>query len=89
VEKFVPEESTLGYFIPFFIMDYPLFGEHMHRRLVPFPTRAQITDFEWLRSQGIEYLLLPNTEGYPTPPEEYETISHVKDWKLYQYIPNP
>jgi len=89
VEEFVPEGATLGYYVPFFIMDYPLFGEHLNRRLVPLSSPTQITDIQWLRTQGIDYLLLPKRDGYPTPPVEYEAISHLRDWKLYVYIPTP
>lgn len=88
VEEFVPVDSTLGYYIPFFILDYPLFGEHLSRRLVPLSAPSQISDLQWLRAQGIEYILLPQ-DGYPTPPAEYQAISHIKDWKLYFYIPTP
>lgn len=89
VEKFVPADSILGYYIPFFILDYPLFGEHLSRHLVPLVSASQVSDLEWLNSQRIEYLLLPKADGYPTPPAEYQVVSHLKDWKLYRYIPAP
>ena len=89
VEKYVPADATLGYYIPFFILDYPLFGERLSRRLVPFSTPAQITDIQGLRSQGIEYLLLPRADGYPAPPAAYQLMGHVKGWDLYAYIPAP
>ena len=88
VEEFVPPDSTLGYYVPGFILDYPFFGEHLSRRLIPLSSPAQISDPQWLRSQGIEYLLIPQ-DGYPTPPLEYQSFSHVKGWKLYFYIPTP
>jgi len=88
VEEFVPADATLGYYIPFFILDYPLFGEHLSRRLLPLSAPTQISDLQWLRAQGIEYLLLPQ-DGYPTPPVEYQIVSHVSGWKLFVYIPTP
>ena len=88
VEKFVPADATLGYYVPFFILDYPLFGEHLSRRLVPLVAPSQISDLQWLRSQKIEYFLLPQ-DGYPTPPAEYQIISHVSGWRLYRYVSNP
>ena len=88
VDEFVPANSTLGFFAPGFILDYPLFGEHLSRRLVPLTSPAQISDLQWLRSQGIEYLLFPQ-DGYPIPPLEYQSFSHVRGWKLYFYIPTP
>ena len=88
VDEFVPPDSTLGYYIPFFILDYPLFGEHLSRRLVPLASPSQISDLQGLRAQGIEYLLLPQ-DGYPTPPVEYQIVSHVNGWKLFVYVPTP
>jgi 4-amino-4-deoxy-L-arabinose transferase-like glycosyltransferase len=89
VEKFVPADATLGYYIPFFILDYPLFGEHLSRRLVPFASPAQISDLQWLRAQGIQYLLLPKADEYPAPPPEYQMIGKLSAWKLYIYAPIP
>ncbi|MEP6894434.1 MAG: hypothetical protein ABI986_02385 [Chloroflexota bacterium] len=89
VEKFVPADSTLGYYIPFFILDYPFFGENMRRQLVPLNSPSQISNLQWLRARGIEYLLLPKNDSYPTPPAEYQLVSHIKDWKLYVYVPAP
>lgn len=89
VEKFVPADATLGYYIPFFILDYPLFGENLHRRLVPMVSPAQVSDLQWLREQGIEYLLLPTQTGVPTPPVEYQVASRREGWDLYEYSPIP
>jgi 4-amino-4-deoxy-L-arabinose transferase-like glycosyltransferase len=89
VDEFVPADSTLGYYVPFFILDYPFFGENMSRRLVPLSSPSQVSDLQWLRAQGIGYLLLPKADGYPTPPVEYQAVRHLKDWKLYIYTPTP
>jgi 4-amino-4-deoxy-L-arabinose transferase-like glycosyltransferase len=89
VDEFVPADSTFGYYIPFFILDYPFFGENLSRHLVPLSLPVQVSDLQWLREHGIEYLLLPKADGYPTPPVEYQAISHIKDWKLYRYLPMP
>lgn len=89
VEKFVPADATLGYYIPFFILDYPLFGENLSRRLVPMVSPAQVSDLQWLREQGIDYLLLPTQAGVPTPPVEYQVASRREGWDLYEYAPVP
>src|SRR5258706_9254460 len=89
VENLVPADATLGYYIPFFILDYPLFGEHLSRRLVPFASPNQMSDLGWLRAQGIQYLLLPKVDGYPAPPPEYQMIGKLSAWKLYIYTPTP
>ena len=88
-DKFVPSDSTLGYFAPFFILDYPLFGEKLERRLVPMVSRSQISDIQWLREQRIDYLLLPNRDEDPPPPSEYQLISKWPGWGLYAYMPAP
>jgi hypothetical protein len=89
VEKFVPSDSSLGYFTPFFILDYPLFGEKLERNLVPMVTRSQISDIHWLREQEIDYLLLPKRDEDPPPPSEYQLISSWPGWRLYAYMPAP
>jgi len=88
VEKFVPVDATLGYYIPFFFLEYPLFDEHMSRRLVPMVSTSQILDVEWLSSRGVKYLLLPNSTNIPAP-VEYEVIASDERWILYAYIPTP
>jgi hypothetical protein len=89
VEKFVPSDSTLGYFTPFFILDYPLFGEKLERHLVPMVSRSQISDIHWLREQEIDYLLLPKRDDDPSPPSEYQLISNWPGWRLYAYMLAP
>jgi len=87
VEENVPADATLGYYAPFFILDYPLFGEPLTRRLVPLTVASQIFDLQWLRAQRIEYLLIPQAGGYPAPPIDYQIVTHVNGWKLYVYVP--
>lgn len=89
VEKFIPSDATLGYYIPFFILDYPLFGENLSRRLVSIVSPEQISDLQWLREQEIEYLLLPAQSGIPAPPVEYQVASRREGWDLYEYAPVP
>jgi hypothetical protein len=89
VGKFVPSESTLGYYAPFFILDYLLFGENFERHLVPMVSRSQISDIQWLREQEIDYLLLPKRDDDPSPPSEYQLISSWPGWRLYAYMPAP
>ena len=88
VDEFVPADATLGYYIPFFILDYPLFGENLTRRLIPITPSARISDLHWLREQRIDYILLPKKGEYPTPPPEYSLISNWPGWKLYAYHPS-
>jgi hypothetical protein len=84
VEKFVPPDATLAYYAPFFIMDYPLFGENLRRRLVSVISPEQVVDLAWLKEQGVEYLLIPAQEGYPLPAAEYELVRQRGGWNLYK-----
>ena len=83
LDKHLPTRTTLGYYIPFYFMEYPLFGEQMQHTLVPIALQSQVSDAQWLHSQGIEYLLLPSDEGYPIPPAEYQKIAHIAKWDLF------
>jgi len=88
VEEFVPVDATLGYYIPFFFLEYPLFGENVSRHLVPIVSASQVSDVEWLRAQGVEYLLLAiNTDV--SVPVEYQVIGSDDRWILYAYTPVP
>jgi len=89
VEKFVPADATLGYYVPFFILDYPFFGENIRRQLEPLTSPSQISDLQWLRAHRIEYLLLTKDDSYPIPPAEYQLVSHIQGWKLFVYTPTP
>lgn len=87
VEKEVPADAVLGYYIPFFILDYPLFGENLERRLVPIVLPAHLSDLEWLRDQDIDYLLLPGGDGNPVLLPGYELAARRGLWYLYDYVP--
>jgi|GEM_PF-3160072 len=89
VEKFVPANATFGYYIPFFVLDYPFFGEKLERRLVPIVVPGQVSDFQWLRAQGIDYLVLPTGDKYPMPPTEYKLIFQTGKWIGFGYAQSP
>jgi len=74
LDKALPAEATLGYYILFYFMEYPLFGEHMEPKLVPIILSSNVSDAQWLHSQGIEYLLIPVWDGCPAPPAEYQRL---------------
>jgi len=90
VDEFVPVDSTLGYYIPFFVLDYPLFGEQLKRRLVPIQSLDVISNTKGLRDLGIDYLLVPKGGiEYPNPSPEYQILAKIPGWKLYVYVPAP
>ena len=89
VERFVPADATLGYYIPFYFLDYPLFGNDLNRHLVPIVDQSKISDFQWLREQKIDYLLLSERDGNYSPPVEYMLISQLDSWSLFEYVSKP
>jgi hypothetical protein len=90
VERSVPQDATLGYYIPFYFMEYPLFGADLTRLLVPMNAPAQVTDLAWQKEQGVEYLLLPDQPDVPLPPADvYEIADRVEGWTLYALKPTP
>jgi hypothetical protein len=89
VEKSVPVDATLGYYIPVYFLDYPLFGEDLDRHLTPIVSSKYISDSQWLREQGIDYLLLSNTGNVLFPPPEYQLIKKMGSWTLYIYTLAP
>jgi 4-amino-4-deoxy-L-arabinose transferase-like glycosyltransferase len=83
VERSVPQDATLGYYIPFYFMEYPLFGADLTRRLVPMNTPAQVTDLDWQKGYDVDYLLLPDAPDMPLPPDVYEIVDGIPGWTLY------
>lgn len=58
VERYVPADATLGLLTFDTLIEYPLFGENFHRRLVPIYPPERIQDRNWMESQGIEFVLV-------------------------------
>jgi len=89
VEESVPADATLGYYIPFYFFEYPLFGDDLNRHLVPMVKPSYISDLQWLREQKIDYLLLPGGNDIPLPLPEYKLMGQVESWSLYEYAAAP
>jgi 4-amino-4-deoxy-L-arabinose transferase-like glycosyltransferase len=83
VEAYIPADATLGYYIPFFFMEYPLFGETIDRHLVTIITPEQATDIAWLQAHGVEYLLIPNQSLTRDVPVEYPIFATTYGWTIY------
>lgn len=58
VEQVVPRGSTLGIAFGDHDWDYPLFGKHFDRRIVPIWPDTNATNTLWLQSHGIDYVLI-------------------------------
>lgn len=89
VGRSVPPDATLGYYIPSYFMEYPLFGADLTRRLVPMNTPAQVADLEWQQAQGVQYLLLPDLPDVQPPADAYEIADGIPGWTLYTLRSTP
>ena len=85
VGETIPRDATLGYYIPFYFLEYPLFGDGLDRRLMPVVNPSHISDLQWLREHEIDYLLLPGGDEIPVPPPEYNSINRLASWTIYEY----
>jgi G3E family GTPase len=89
VETYVPADATIGYYTPFFFMEYPLFGENIDRRLISIPSAEQATNAAWLQAHGVEYLLAPNQSLTRDVPIEYPIFATTYGWTIYIHAPTP
>jgi hypothetical protein len=86
VDDLVPIHATLGLYTPAYFFDYPMFGAYFTRALVPVYPFEQISDAVWLRSQGIQYILVQeNQEPAPHLPAGLILIKAIDGWSLYQW----
>ncbi len=65
ISQTMPEKAVVGYYSPSYIWDYPLFGEGFNRKVIPIVAVEKLEDVEWLRSMGIEYILVNYPGGDP------------------------
>jgi len=88
VERNVPEDATLGFIKYGGFTDYPLFGDHFTRRIIPVYPVENVSDVIWLDAQAIEYLLIMDG-GSSVPPPKFELLDEVERWRLYhrQVVP--
>jgi 4-amino-4-deoxy-L-arabinose transferase-like glycosyltransferase len=86
VEKKVPGKAVLGIFGSFF--EYPFFGEHFQRTLVPLSLK-QLQDNSFLNSKAVDFILVRHPKSSNLPEKQtWELIDRLSDWALYQRI-NP
>jgi 4-amino-4-deoxy-L-arabinose transferase-like glycosyltransferase len=86
VEKFVPADATLGLLTYAGFHDYHFFRPDYSRRLVPVYPTGLIEDTDWVKSHGIEYLLVLQPTGAELPdqiPAAFVLITVTGDWTLY------
>ncbi len=89
IERNVPFDGVLGLYSPRYYWEYPLFGEHYTRRLVPVHPGARLLDLDWMQAQGIAYLMVreDQTPLPELPPSGLTRIDVVEGWGLYRLEP--
>jgi 4-amino-4-deoxy-L-arabinose transferase-like glycosyltransferase len=85
VERVVPVDATLGLYTPGYVWDYPFFGKHFTRRLVPIYPFVNSADLNWLEGKKIEWILVQKgVDPAPALPKEAEQQATVEGWALYR-----
>jgi hypothetical protein len=85
VNEYVPLDTTLGVYTPGYILDFPLFGEHLTRRLVPIYPLKNISNKQWLKDQQVEYILIQRLGKEPKLAEGLKAVDWVPGWVLYTW----
>ena len=87
VEKIIPADATLGLMAYDTFLEYPFFREDYSRRLVQIYPPGQASDPTWLKSQGIEYLLVQVTPNTPAMslPAGLAPVASDGDWTIYSW----
>jgi len=82
----LPEKTVIGYYSPGYFWDYPLFGEHFTRRVIPITSVELLSDASQLESLGIEYIIVSPKEGQAVNVSSmFEELSRQADkWILYK-----
>ncbi len=83
VDNNVPEDATLGILSMGSAREYPFFGEHFTRKLIPIYPVSRFSDPQWLQENGVEYILFEN-EKFQTMgiPAHLAEIGHRANYVL-------
>ncbi|MDD5368595.1 MAG: glycosyltransferase family 39 protein [Anaerolineaceae bacterium] len=87
IDRSLPVDTVVGFYSRKYIWDYPLFGEHFTRRVIPIVSEDQLGNEEWLKSKGVQYVLVDVSEGYPVNLQRklvpYDEVKGA--WMLYTW----
>jgi 4-amino-4-deoxy-L-arabinose transferase-like glycosyltransferase len=61
----LPKDTVVGFYSKTYLWDYPLFGFRFTRQVIPIVDADKLGDMEWLKSQGIQYVLVNVMYDYP------------------------
>ncbi len=87
VNKSLPQDTCIAFYSEEYLWDYPLFGEHFTRRVIPIIEIEQLTDLAWLQAKEIDYVLVREVNGGLPPVHPYLVpADEVKgQWMLYTW----
>ncbi len=83
----LPKDAVVGFYSPTYIWDYPLFGFRFTRTVIPIVQADKLGDADWLKSQGIQYVLVNVMQGNPDQLAQGLTpVDYVyREWLLYRW----
>jgi hypothetical protein len=88
VDRVVPPDATLALYLGRGDWDYPFFGAHFTRTLIPiYPYPAQI-DEAWLVEHHVDYVLVRDILLVSTLPPSLVVRAQEMNFTLYKYTPN-
>jgi 4-amino-4-deoxy-L-arabinose transferase-like glycosyltransferase len=87
IDRSLPVDATIAYYAPNLIYDYILFGEHFTRRVIQITSVEELQDEAWLKTQGIQYVLVDVSRGIPLQLQQklipYDEVKG--EWLMYTW----
>ena len=81
VDENVPPGAVIGWY-GFDAPEYPVFGEHFGRKLIPVYPYELIQDRAWLAEQQLEYILVDWDRLVGLTPVDYKEKASIFNWLL-------
>lgn len=81
VDENVPTDAVVGWYAGT-APEYPVFGEHFTREIIPIHPPELIHDRKWLAQQNIEYILMDVNLFEPPFPPDYTEKDSIFNWLL-------
>lgn len=87
VERYIPADATVGLLNYGVYLEYPFFRENFSRQLVQVYPENRLHDAQWIKAQGIEWLLMQVPDGMPVPvlPDGLLLTAQQGEWLLFAW----
>lgn len=84
VKEIVPPNARVGLLIDTGVWDYPFFREDFSQKLIPIAPKELALNEEWIRANGIEYILMNTTQTLWDDNPSFTKIQLViDDWFIF------